>query len=269
MVIDHLQNDKAALSSAALVDKSWLIRSRVHLFRAVSVTADFAGFAQFLHEKPHLRKYIEQLALQGQPLEYNSSSITTLQPFVLASILSQLPHLNRLSIHEISFHSSIPCFYLHPCQLDELTLINVGSNEDTTNDVLHILSLFSDVRSLNILGIGQCLDNNDLQARTDELDIPSSLRVMSLKIEDVPYELYMQIFRRTESVHTIKNIEMECGDLGDIEALAELLQDTSLSVESLNLNLTQCFITNASPEADSDAIPLLSMFPFPPCSQYH
>lgn len=257
MVIDHLQNDKAALSSTALVDKSWLIRSRIHLFRAISVAGDFAAFARFLQEKAHLRKHVRKLVLGGQSSYFGAADPAQLEPAVLAFILSQLPHLGHLCLQDVSFHSNVPYFHPRLFQLEDLTLINVGSCEDTTNDLLRILGLFSDVHSLNILAVGQYLDDNDAQARTDGLQLPRSLRVTSLKIEDAPCELYMQIFRQTESVHTIKNIEMECGYFGDLEALAELLQHTSSNVESLSVNLTQCFTASGD---ETEPLPPLSMF---------
>lgn len=259
MVIDHLKNEKAALSSTALVNKSWLVRSRVHLFRVITVTAEFARFAAFLQDRKHLHACIQRLTLQGEAFDSDlgdTTDVALLEPTILAFMLAQLPRLHHLCLHDVSFRTVAPILHMPRSlfKIPEVTLMNVGSCEDTTNDVLHVLGLFSEIRALNILSVEQCLDDNDVQARTDDLHIPHSLSVSSLKVEDVPYELYMQIFRHTNSVHTLKNLEMECGDIADVEALAELLQDASSSVESLSLNLTQCFLASVMSEDDSEAL---------------
>ncbi|KAI0683664.1 hypothetical protein BC835DRAFT_1524185 [Cytidiella melzeri] len=260
MVIDNLQEDKAALSKASLVAKSWLVRSQVNLFRAVTVTADFRGFTSFLLDKSHISRHIQRLILQGHSCDYvtppslSPPPIATLEPTALALILFHLPSLRSLQLHHVSLHGMVSSFNLPSFQLDDLLMMNVGSSHDTTNDILHILGLFSDIRSLTIHSVGQHMDQNDILSRTDDLHIPRSLRVHALKLEDVPCELYMQVFRRTEAVRSLANVDVECEGLYDVEGLAELLRDASATVETLAVNLSQCFSDNSYAGEESEEI---------------
>jgi hypothetical protein len=242
MIIDHLRNDKSTLSNASLVAKSWLVRSRVHLFNAITVTEAFAGFAAFLSHNAHLARNIHHLILQGESDDYSSASSTViLEPFVLAGILSQLPRLGSLQLHKVSFHGCIPSPGACGFRLDQLIMMNVGSSIDTTNDMLRILGLFSEIGSLQILTVEQAMSESDVQAKTAELHIPRALRVKSLKLEDVPYELYMQIFRETESMKTLVDVDVDCQAFEDVEVLTLMLQDARSSINTLALNLTSYF----------------------------
>jgi len=262
MVIDYLDGESETLSKTSLVCKSWLFRSRVHLFSSITVTRDFSSFAAFLRVNPHIRPYVHGLVLQGRQCDYSDTScsptpVVTLEPSTLAVILSYLPHLRSLQFHDVSFHGEYPPPGSTSFKINELVMMNVGSSQDTTNDLLHILGLFSDIRSLHISSVEQMVDDEETQLKSDALHVPYFLRVRSLKLEDVPNDIYLRVLRQTESVNTLRAIDAECVGVEDIEALAELLQDANSRVEELAINMSQCFNTNVYAGQDSDEIDVL------------
>ncbi|KAI0337710.1 hypothetical protein BDW22DRAFT_1488162 [Trametopsis cervina] len=246
MVLDCLLDDKAALSTTSLVCRSWLSRSRLHLFRHLSVANDFISFAAFLQNTPYLRTYVKYLVLHGHLDDHSTTSPSCapttvfLEPIVLSDILSHLPSLHTLQLHAVAFHGrSSPC-PSPSFKLNELIMMNVGSLQDTTSDMLNILSLFTDVHHLHIGSTTQTLDADDIPSQTVDLPIPHSLRVSSLKLEDVPLDLYLQLIRQTESVKTLQELEVDCMGLEDAEALSALLHETNSNIGRLAINLSQC-----------------------------
>ncbi|KAI0342987.1 hypothetical protein BDW22DRAFT_1344830 [Trametopsis cervina] len=273
MVIDYLADDKAALATTSLVARTWLVRSRVHLFRRVSVTADFVAFAAFLRESPCLHPYIRHLVLQGRdafnianfPCPSSSScsssrvpslaplGIVTLEPIVLGAILIQLPCLQSLQMHEVSFRGRAWPYRSPELKISDVVMMNVGSIEDTTNDFLHVLGLFSDVEYLYIQSVAQKLDLDDRRLCVGHLDIPKSLRLHALKLEDVPAALYLQVIRHTDSLRSLKAMDVECAGLEDAMLLSELLGELESDVECLCLNLLHCFTQDEPVDEDSDS----------------
>lgn len=244
MIIDYLHEDDSSLAQTAMVCRAWLFRSRVHLFKRVVVTRDFLAFAELLLASPHVGPYIQQLVLQGRRCDFASVSpnreAVVLEPALLASILLRLPRLRSLQLLEVSFHGAATLPYLPSIKLSELVIMNVGSTVDSTDDLLHVLGLFSDIGHLCISSVTQVVEHDDpfLQGT---LHIPRALKVASLKLEDVPTSTYLRVLRRTESVKTLHTVDADCVDLEDMEALSELLQQTGPSMEELMVNLAQCF----------------------------
>ncbi|KIP04692.1 hypothetical protein PHLGIDRAFT_36787 [Phlebiopsis gigantea 11061_1 CR5-6] len=238
MVIDQLHSSQRALAAAALVCQSWLPRSRVHLFRRVAVTGEFHALLRFLQCTPHVRGYVRHLVLQGRASEDKCAPRlqTTLPPHLLAELLSQLPRLRTLQLHGVAFHehrpSRLPPYPLHT--LDELTLMNVGSAWDTTDDVLSVLGLFSEIKFLHLNSIAQVVG---APPRHPPL-APAHIRVHALKFEDVPSDVYFELMRGTRSRGALRSIEAECADAEDAAALAALLHDAGAALEHLALDLT-------------------------------
>lgn len=66
--IDHLCDDKSALRSCALVCRSWLPRSRLHLFQSVRLTGvwkEAEEFSAHLTTHPTLGRYVRRLEVRG------------------------------------------------------------------------------------------------------------------------------------------------------------------------------------------------------------
>ncbi|OCH90374.1 hypothetical protein OBBRIDRAFT_730925, partial [Obba rivulosa] len=60
-IIDFLHDDAAALRSCSLTCRTWLVRSRHHLFSEIKLqggTASIALFARLLSFAPHLAPYV-------------------------------------------------------------------------------------------------------------------------------------------------------------------------------------------------------------------
>lgn len=115
--------------------------------------------------------------------------------------------------------------------------MSVGSSKDTTNDIFHVLGLFSDINCLNITSVTQVVEGENMTS----FHIPRNFRCSSVKLEDVPTSIYLRALGRTESAKTLRTIDADCVDLEDMEALSELLQQTGANLEELVVNLAQCF----------------------------
>ncbi len=111
LVIDHLHEDKSSLASCALVARSWLPSSHLHLFSTLQVTVDgvprvpshdFTPFVHFLQNDASFRvqSSIRHLILRALPASWNYPRLSADE---LDSIVSWLPHLYSLEISQVVF----------------------------------------------------------------------------------------------------------------------------------------------------------------------
>lgn len=253
MVIDNLCDSQTALCATALVCKPWLPRSRLHLFQHVTMTGKFEELLLFLKQTPQVKGYIRHLVLQGvdscvpehtDSFDSQSDPCTTLPPYLLADIVAQLPRLSTVQLHQLSFHDQqscrLPAYRLH--KLDELTLMNVGSMWDTTDDILGVLGLFSEIKYLHLNSVAQIVGMPlPLTGSLCSHVSPPNLKVHALKFEDVPSEIYFEVIQNTRSRDVLRCIETECRNIEDAEGLASLLESAGSALEHLAVDLTPCF----------------------------
>lgn len=120
LVIDHLHDDKSSLASCSLVAKSWLPCSHFHLFSSLRVAEggkqashdrlvdDFSAFIRFLQydASPRVRSTIRHLILMNDIQPKSSWRYPLLTAERMNYIVSQLPFLYSLELHQLIFVGS-------------------------------------------------------------------------------------------------------------------------------------------------------------------
>ncbi|EKM50328.1 uncharacterized protein PHACADRAFT_264939 [Phanerochaete carnosa HHB-10118-sp] len=264
MVIDQLWNDKAALSAASLVARTWLPRCRVHKFGQVRVETDFDGLRAHLENTPHLRPYVRKLVLQGPaydadeteeaeeavdgPMDVDTprAQRPTLSPLLLADILALLPCLRELQLHHLSLHApplspspDLPLPPHTPRIIQTLTLMDVGSacaDDITAHDLLlRVLALFADVGFLHLAGV-------PAHAWTSPPSPPpcaARTRVGALRLENAPGAAqYLHVLC---APGTLRALEAEVTEGDDAAALAELARGAGVALQRVVVDLAHCF----------------------------
>lgn len=257
MVIDNLCWDLDSLRNTCLVCRSWLPRSRVHLFKRLTVSIPrrkaFDAAVAFLRRKPHIARLIRSLQLKGPLLLYDDDTPLAAQqqpPSIpvsaLVTLLVILPRLCDLHLIDISFWS----YNLRPTKLqstsrfklDTLTMHGVGSMRDTTDHVMRVLGLFSEIKSLSLGSIVQRLD-----ARTC---LPEGLKIHALHVEDVPGDVYFEAAKAMRLRGCLTSLTAQIYCLQDVTSFADLIEDTAPELLSVGFDTVRLFTI---PDALEDA----------------
>ncbi|PSR70811.1 hypothetical protein PHLCEN_2v13309 [Hermanssonia centrifuga] len=205
-IIDQLYTDKATLSSCTLVSRSWLSRSRHHLFAKVQVLGfktHFPPFIEFLTQadggpriNPPACILIKHLCLDGRESEFGS--LGPLTTTMLKTLLSNLPNLLDLDICGVELKWIAPDTDPHdgqpdPVNLDSLTLDAFTPSSFTDpSDLVLSLCFFS---SINLLRISSPVYATDIPEDprvvaahpslvTTQPYFPSRLEISSIEVCD-------------------------------------------------------------------------------------
>ena len=160
MVIDHLYDDKVSLASCALVAKSWLNTSRLHLFHDLIIFHDrapepFRAFTAFMTEKPFICSLVKTLCING----YHASDRRQgrINAGILDAILGLLPALDTLLIVNCFWETRVKdenavtqTLPLHRASLKNLYVTYFSAEQEHTYAKLEILRHFQKVERLRL-----------------------------------------------------------------------------------------------------------------------
>ena len=135
-----------SLHACALVGRSWVPRSRIHLFRDVLLGSDQISrrFLNSLAQSPALGKYVE--TLQIRPRDYDDMSCGWIFK-VLSSLPPLLPHLRELVF--CGFPDLRPeCITVLSRFRTVESLVLYRLNKQSLREVVLIISRFSQLRRL-------------------------------------------------------------------------------------------------------------------------
>lgn len=223
-VIDYLQEDKKALSKCGRVAKSWVTRSRIHLWRKVILdcayepTSKLSLFLDIIRDSPEAAIRIEQLELSllDSPLCDN-----------VVLKLSLLSSLKALSLTSCSFARRF-------------------SPEGTLSTTVRTLALarmkFSDVfawhrfvtafPNLQDLVLGESMQITRRVSRTPELPSKIRLRRLEMNFNDISEGFCAWSCAGIESVMTLR---LDPGATLDFTTLFAFWIDTPYGAEHLEL----------------------------------
>ncbi|PSR74010.1 hypothetical protein PHLCEN_2v10194 [Hermanssonia centrifuga] len=165
-IIDHLHDDKTALSKCALVSPAWLPSAHHHLFHTLRVLvpreSGFTSFFQFIvSSSPSVCESIVVFELGGPGSSFGDlETFSELDLDAFRSVLSRMPNLTSLSLHGLhvrspfgsSSHTISSKLSTRPLTgLKKLVLTNIALKDDNLRDLSGLVALSSGLEELHIL----------------------------------------------------------------------------------------------------------------------
>ncbi len=266
IIIDLLHTDKAALSSCTLVSRSWLPRSRLHLFTRVQVfgfQTQFQPFIELLTQAnggprldPPISTTIKRLRLDGRD-NSEFSSPEPLTTSMLKMLLCNLPNLLYLDVRGVILTWVAPGLsdtgdkvalpdLVH---LNSLTLDAFTTASKDPSDFVSSLCFFS---SIDVLRISSPLymdipeDPAAVAAHPSLLTtmpyFPSHLKISSIEVCDgecTPFIL--ALLQKTASVETINNVDVVCRTRVHADALGSFLDNVGARIQNVSVDIVMLF----------------------------
>ncbi len=270
-IIDLLQTDsKAILSSCTLVSRSWLPRSRLHLFTRVQVLelkTRFEPFIELLTQAggprldPPISTTIKRLRLDAsgrageEDIVLNTPAPLTM--VMLKMLLSNLPNLLDLDIHGVKLT------WLEPgppdtgdviaipdlIHLNSLTLDSFTTSSKDPSDFISSLSLFSSIDVLRISDVFHIDIPEDPAAIAAHPTLvmtnpyfPSHLEISSIEVRDddcTPFLL--ALLQKTASVETINKLGVVCRTRVHADALGSFLDNVGAKIRKISVDIVMLF----------------------------
>ena len=259
LILGHFKGDASSLDLCSRICRAFRAPCQRRLFSAVMLQDPdygstklrglFPKFLKLIQGSPYLGSYVEVLSINGICDIY---ARPLLDPLLLASMLSLLPNLKQLDItcvrlkpqpSDFAPNTPIPrpVIPLPRFNLNCLSLYGVGSEDDDTSGLCHVLNLFD---TLKILKLHTNVFLRD--CAREKAVFPSNLRVTDLMVFTRPdvapkADFYYDFIRRTQSRKTLKFVSAECGNMADVAAVGKLLKQCgrNLSLIALCFNLTK------------------------------
>ncbi|PBK93180.1 hypothetical protein ARMGADRAFT_1165417 [Armillaria gallica] len=245
IIIDELSRDRPALKSCSLISKAFLPRSRIHLFRHVtlSLSSDSRRFCDLLSTAPFVAPLVKSLRIEEGKYDSDWSDWSLWSAArdcqwvcndpALPIILSSLPNLASLTIGAIYFKTfSTPHLsFAHALSTKaaSLTTLNIEcAHFDDLLDLLEMLVMFANVKILRLGSITAAApfftsaDRLQLGIEEIEVDMERSSEVVEMFLLRVQLEKLKRL-----SVTNVQNIEL----------LSSLIDMTRGSLEVLEVEL--------------------------------
>ncbi|KAI0374633.1 hypothetical protein BV20DRAFT_1117910 [Pilatotrama ljubarskyi] len=145
--IDHLWNDRCALSACSLACHAWLPSARTHLFREQRLTGakDCARFEALLESAPDVARYVRKLAIHDPTSTAYAQNWINRVPSLVAK-LHRLTTLELIGLHYVSLQKTSPETLAALSRLTALVFADVYF--DSSMDVHALLSAACNVRDL-------------------------------------------------------------------------------------------------------------------------
>ena len=238
-IIDQFRGDKEELKRCAVVSKTWLRYSRVHLFRTVKVSSEdgperYTAFFLFLQSHPSINAVIRHLKLAGKEQSWmtqdDDDELPVLNYSSLTAILGQLSSLQSVSFSDIQLlpsdddHSeSVPSTLLR-----RATFSYVASSMPC---FIKVLSLFN-LTELEI--ISNPFENpSSFQGR-----LPS-MALATLKVEEVSAQFIRLAVEPLLAPNYLRSLQADINEWDCFEALRGLLVKSRARLQSLDLRISR------------------------------
>lgn len=252
LFIDHLWDDKHALASCSLVAKSWVNRSRFHLFNSVTVkTAEgLQGFRDIVSSVPACR-HIQSLSLENPKVDFQKSHYR-LSPSYISLLVRSLPALCSFTVQCLWWDSTeeaesspipeaSPSVVSGSCRM--INLMNFISTHSETYgkplsvaEVSSFLQFFPNIISLTHYSNGY-IDKHELSPShlvPHRSMTAKNLRLQRLRLVSTYLETPMlQFIIQTESMQTLQILELCLSSFEAAIVAQELLCKTAATLKLL------------------------------------
>lgn len=238
-IIDYLRDDHTTLASCALANRSWLARSRLHLFQDLRVDGSKRSTGCF-------RRLVQSPQSPCQPLchlyLHTCPSVEwprrpRIDAEYLSSLFEYLPNLRTFSISGARFGGNSG--YRGPdaprYKLDKLTMSWVGSSNYSDTTFLEIFALFSDIDRVHLLYLGF---GYYFPASLSAPFPGPPVRVRSLTLERTEETVQMlRMLRPILDPISLRSLSVSCDSLCELRELGEFLVIHGSNVVHFELDL--------------------------------
>ncbi|KAM5540160.1 hypothetical protein V8D89_006300 [Ganoderma adspersum] len=209
IIIDFLHHDIQSLLACALVCRSWVRSSRVHLFRSciISNPSRFGVIYHTLTTTTDVGIHVRHLTVVGEKFHgFNVGDFMT--------ILRGLPRLHHLGLHKVTFNirgiNHTPQPHNNPIglyTLEELQIVEcgAGATKDFYSHVFRLLAMFTSIHRLFFAS------NSTARAPRSKCRIPrwitqqTRVAVQHLHTSDIPFcivKLLLIVLRTSKALQT-------------------------------------------------------------------
>ncbi|KAI0340243.1 hypothetical protein BDW22DRAFT_1360174 [Trametopsis cervina] len=232
-----------ALLAVSRVSSRFRDIARPHLFRVMRIeyqaakeTNTFQDFCDFLDKDPyafeHVSQHVQELIFDGvADRRFFSPDATMISVKLLRDILYHLPNLQSLGMRHMHITRTVgeqlEC--TRPSNIKKLLLRVIQVSED---DLLHVLSLFSRMQSLELFGAFQ--DETDPTEDHPPTSLPRIGHVLQHAV--YPYTLFLESLADNIE-QPIPSYAFVCTGLGHVRSVADFLVRRGDSVTRLSLDL--------------------------------
>ncbi|KAI8976283.1 hypothetical protein BD414DRAFT_163636 [Trametes punicea] len=257
LIIDHLSDDMAALSSCSLVCSSWLSVARSHLFRTLAIGSTatdgrFAAFEGLLKKRTHFGPLIQELILRCRPFSsFNEDEkAEQVDVAVLQSIVVMLPALRRLTLDGISLPPRNCGFaMLRRPSLVSMRIIGCRFHDENLQSALNAMCIFETIEELSIEGFWIAPCSSSL---ANTLPSPTTLRHIHLnQLGSSANKLLCDFLGTVAHLTSLQSVHLTWYTWSEVTECQLLLSHVAQNLKRLELEPTDDFWEREVQEDDN------------------
>jgi len=258
MIVDHLFDDKAALTACSLVCQEWLHSARYHLFRYIRLSpfrrnssGDWLQDSKiFLDSSPTICPFIKELVVSG-----SNSRTSFIDVSKLVDVIADLHALERLSIVrlglQISLEESRAPSVISPRPLRQLYLGFV--NCESVVAVRTLLPFFSSIQIFQGVDFTVEEDEVDTSSRNSRSfdDLHLETLILRMQTYDSPIFPHSLLPNAGSLVNVDLTLSSSYDEVSDsIRSMGQFLMTKCSKLQSLRIDITKVDLSD--PELASE-----------------
>ena len=276
-VVDFLHDDKSALASCALTSRVFLAPSQLHLFNTLSFgwkeNTGFGYITKFFLEHQHLIPYVRAINMSDEvdPIRSTSEWHNTICICTIIEILATLPRVRVFTLGGIvpvfkACCSTPPAYSYAPGTIQYLDLVDVRGlpHQATFQQVVRVLSLFSDIKSLHIVDTWFKEDEiSEAQIGKDLAELSQGWNPSPLSLTLAGYNSGMlapfsHLLTMRNTLRELEELNIVCHDPDDLHCAAKITRATSLGLITLTIDAAHVFWDEAEHVDDEEELELVT-----------
>ncbi|KAF7792044.1 hypothetical protein EIP86_003071 [Pleurotus ostreatoroseus] len=269
-ILDYFRRDKITLFSCSLVAKSWVLLTRFHLFRVVTVRcgADLQGlgaFLDFLHTPwgSNISAYVRELRIRG-PYAYALKPVRdpVIELETLGAVLDKLTRLDTLELEALAWPGIDPDTTAMPLTSASVKTIILSRIciplFPTFDDIFDILHLVPHAKTFRGHGVEW---RKPLLSSEPRKRFPADLQLESiiLKATALPQQL-VDLSQSRLNLQSLTSLSVWHIRAEDVEVLGRFLLSVSAHLRQLHMKLGDTyFVDEPGPLSPETTWPLLNL----------
>ncbi|KAK0211223.1 hypothetical protein DFS33DRAFT_1298255 [Desarmillaria ectypa] len=242
IIINELSRDHSALKSCSLTSKAFLPRSRVHLFRHVtlSCSSNSRRFCDLLSAASFIAPLVKSLRIEEGKNGSDWSFWLAARDFqwvcddsTLPIIMSFLPNLDSFTVDTVYFCASSPphLSFSHTISTKVVSLTTLNIDCAQFDNLLDLLNMLATFVNLKILRLGSITTAAPFFTNADRL----SLGVEEMEVDMEGSSEVVEMFLLRVQLGKLKRLSVT--NVQNLELLSSLIELTRGSLEALRMEL--------------------------------